>query len=137
MLCFRCGVCCSAFQPCLSLEEAGKLAGWLGLDISAFREKYSDPRWPGTRNLLVRQEKGDCVFLERLEDGRATRCRIHQQRPSACRDWVAGPDKPQCVQGLQMWGLAFKADKLVGPENALKEFEGFLKSLAESSGESS
>lgn len=134
MDCFRCGVCCHAFQPCLSLKEAREMAGWLGVSLDEFRKQYTDPRWPGKRNLLLRKHGEACVFLERLNDGRQTRCRIHQAKPRACRDWEPAATKPECAKGLRIWKLEISAeDKLLDPQKARLEFKTFVKSLADGS----
>ncbi|MEW6142385.1 MAG: YkgJ family cysteine cluster protein [Chloroflexota bacterium] len=123
MDCFRCGICCHTYQPYLSLKEARGLASWLGLNFDEFKKKYADPRWPGKRTLLLRKQGEACVFLERLGDGRQTKCRIHQARPRACRDWEPAMTKRECVEGLKLWGLKISAEgHLLGTAEARREF---------------
>jgi len=129
MDCFRCGVCCHTYQPCLSLKEARALAYWLGVSFGEFKRQYADPRWPGSRNLLLRKEGEACVFLERLE-GHLTGCRIYRARPKACREWEAAVTKRECIEGLKLRGLSVSTDgKIIGPARAVDEFNAFMKSL--------
>lgn len=137
MDCFRCGVCCHAYQPCLSLNEAMGLARGLGMGPDAFRRLYADPRWPGKRNILLRKQDEACVFLERI-NGRQTGCRIHHLRPRACREWRADVTKPECLEGLKLWGLSVSAEgRITGPPHAKSEFDAFVKSLRPETGTTS
>ena len=42
---------------------------------------------PGIKNFLLRKRNGACIFLERIEGSKVTRCQIHAFRPSSCMDW--------------------------------------------------
>ncbi|MCX8125696.1 MAG: YkgJ family cysteine cluster protein [Dehalococcoidia bacterium] len=130
MDCFRCGVCCQSYQPCLSLREAGRVARRLGMDLNRFRKEYADQRWPGEGNLLLRKRGEACVFLDRVDE-RVTSCRIHDFRPKACREWQADLTRRECIEGLKFWGLGVGKDgRISGPPRAIREFEAFLASLS-------
>ena len=88
-ICFRCGICCSDYQAILSMAEGQCIADKLGITPDEFRNRYADKRWPGIKNILLRKRKGTCVFLERIEGGKVTRCQIHAFRPSSCIDWMS------------------------------------------------
>lgn len=99
-VCLRCGECCRRYQVWLDLAEAGRIAGRLGLAMAQFRERYADRRWPGESSLLLRQESGGCPFLERRAGCGDQLCAIHDFKPGSCREWAAGPDRPECRSGL-------------------------------------
>ncbi len=130
-VCFRCGVCCTKYQVRLSLSEAQRLAGDLGLSWEEWLERYIDKRWPGTQSFLLRQQNRACVFLERTEGARITRCLIHHVRPVSCRKWKASLYRKECREGLlRYWGLTVSpAGKLEGPAERLKDFQSFIASL--------
>jgi len=98
--CRRCGECCRRYQVRLDLAEAGRIAGRLGLPVAEFRDRYADRRWPGQSSLLLRQENGACPFLERPAGNGDELCAIHDFKPASCREWAAGPDRPECRAGL-------------------------------------
>ncbi len=118
--CHRCGLCCERWQPLLTLEDAARLAGHLGLASGAFLEVYTEPYPFDDEQRLLRREGGRCVFLRYEADGRAT-CAVHPARPQVCRDWAAGLDKQECVRGLARFaapdGLIRIDDLYPGPED--------------------
>lgn len=97
--CYRCGVCCVKWQPLLGPAEIRRLAGDLGISVRTFKRRYTRP-YPIRRgwHQVVRGPVG-CVFLD-MTDGSAT-CSIHAIRPQVCRDWQAGLDRRECLQGLR------------------------------------
>lgn len=102
--CHRCGVCCERWQPLLTPADAGRLARHLGLSVAAFHRAYTAPYPFSDEDRLLRQEDGRCVFLAYTvePDGvRRSHCTVHAARPEVCRDWAAGLDKKECVQGLE------------------------------------
>lgn len=129
--CFRCGVCCSRYQVCLSLVEARRIADELALDWDKWLERYTDSRWPGGGTLLLRQGEGGCVFLEHAGDAGKTICRIHHVRPAACQEWMPGLHRKECREGLaRYWGLAVNpSGQLEGPAEKLRDFFSFIHSL--------
>jgi len=131
ILCFRCGVCCTDFQPYLKLTEARAIADRLGEGWSDFTRKYADSRWPFADSLLLRHKDGACVFLDRSPESPVSLCRIEDFKPQCCREWQAGYEKKQCRLGLQRyWGLDFNgAGGLQGPVDSINRFEIFLESL--------
>ena len=118
MPCIRCGVCCSMYQVRISKAEGMRIATHMGLDFYDWVGRFCEPRWPDPRSYLVRQEHGCCVFLQRQDDERFALCSIYGVRPSACRDWAAGPYKPACVEGLMLlWGVTVDDEgRFVGVE---------------------
>ncbi len=105
--CFRCGTCCSKFQPQISLSEAHIIADKLGVSWRHFLADYIDPRWPGTRNFLLRHINGACVFLRVSSDQKQKLCSIHTFKPSCCQEWKPGIDRSECLDGLKtIWDLA-------------------------------
>ena len=116
--CHRCGVCCERWQPLLTPADATRLAAHLGLAIDAFHHAYTSPYPFDDEQRLLRQEDGRCVFLRYEADGRSA-CAVHPARPQVCRDWSAGLDKKECVQGLERFadpaGLIQLQDLYPGP----------------------
>ncbi len=128
--CFRCGICCTRYQVRVCLAEAHELAGRLVATWKEFREKYTDPRWPGTESFLLRHDSGACVFLERQESNQAF-CTIHSFRPLSCREWQAGLDVQECWEGLaRYWGLGVdESGNFTGMDEAIQRFQAFLGSI--------
>jgi Fe-S-cluster containining protein len=96
--CFRCGVCCTCYQPPLTTEDVENIASALGISRSKCISKYAVKAPIKEGYLLKHTEKG-CVFLAWDEDGKA-RCTIHPSRPKACREWTPSLSKPECLEGL-------------------------------------
>jgi Fe-S-cluster containining protein len=96
--CFRCGICCTCYQPPLTIEDIGNIASVLGISRSKCISKYAH-KAPIKEGYLLRHAKKGCVFLAWDADGKA-RCIIYPSRPKACREWTPSLSKPQCLQGL-------------------------------------
>jgi len=130
--CFRCGICCTVYQPQLSLAEGHHIAGGMGITLDEFRSGYTDKSWPGMDNFLLRKHDGACVFLEFAEGGKITSCRIHHLRPSSCRDWKPGLQRRECQSGLtRYWGLTVSASgQIEGPAQKLREFHLMLQAIS-------
>jgi Fe-S-cluster containining protein len=96
--CFRCGICCTCYQPPLTVEDIDKIASALGISRSKCISKYAH-KAPIKEGYLLKYTKKGCVFLGWDADGKA-RCTIHDSRPKACREWVPSLSKPECLQGL-------------------------------------
>ena len=126
--CFRCGVCCIKFQAPLNPDEVQRVAAFLGIQADEFIRRFTDPRWQGKEKLLL-HTNGACSFLNRDTSGKISDCLIHQVRPAACRDWVAGPDKRECREGLsQIWHLSVNdSGQLEGSAEQIAEFKEFSK----------
>lgn len=129
--CFLCGECCSRFQVRLEADEARRIARELGLGWDEFLDKCIDPRWPGTESFLLRHVAGGCLFLDRDPIRRTATCRIHAFKPSACQEWQASPEKPECCDGLMAnWGLTVTpSGRVQGPDATVQEFRSFLEEL--------
>lgn len=119
------------FSVRLTLEEAKGIAEKLGLTLDGFRENYTEPAWPGVESLLVVHRNGECIFLELLQDGKLTRCKIQSFKPECCRDWKAGINQRECQDGLERyWGLKFSlSGEVEGPKEKLREFKVFMASI--------
>jgi Fe-S-cluster containining protein len=102
MPCHRCGVCCERWQPLITVEDAARLAAHLGLTAPSFREAYTEPYPFDDERWLLRRAGNGCVFLRFAEEAGITRaaCAVHPARPAVCREWTAGFDKKECIQGL-------------------------------------
>ena len=96
--CFRCGVCCTRYQPTLAPEDMDNIASAMGISRKKCISRYAVKVPIKEGYLLKRTEKG-CVFLAWDEDGRAT-CTIHPSRPKACREWTPTLSRPECLEGL-------------------------------------
>ena len=129
--CLRCGECCSAYQVRLTPVEARRIADELAMVWDDFVARYTDPRWPGTRSLLLRQEKGACVFLERSTEKQQTRCLIQPFKPASCLEWTPSLQQRECQAGLRKrWGLSVSpSGQLVGTEENRRRFQSFLEAL--------
>jgi len=96
--CFRCGICCTCYQPPLTLEDIDKIAAALGISRAKCISRYAVKVPIKEGYLLKRTEKG-CIFLAWDADGKA-RCTIYASRPKACREWAPSLSKPECLEGL-------------------------------------
>ena len=130
VLCFRCGVCCVRYHVQLSLAEARHIADSMGFTWEAWRERFTDPRWPGEDSLLLRHLNGQCVFVARVSE-KLIRCLIQAFKPSPCKEWTADLNQPECREGLaKHWGLGVDPEgELDGPVEKISEFKAFLASL--------
>ncbi len=96
--CFRCGVCCTCYQPPLAAEDIDNIASALGISRSKCISKYA-VKVPIKEGHLLKTTRKGCVFLARDADGKA-RCTIYSSRPKACREWTPSLSKPECREGL-------------------------------------
>ena len=96
--CFRCGICCTCYQPPLTIKDIDRIASALGISRSKCISEYVH-KAPIKEGYLLKYTKKGCVFLAWDADGRA-RCTIHESRPKACREWTPSLSKPECLQGL-------------------------------------
>jgi len=96
--CFRCGVCCTCYQPPLTIEDIDNIASALAISRSKCISKYARKAPIKEGYLLKTAEKG-CIFLVWDADGKAC-CTIYASRPKACRDWTPSLSKPECHEGL-------------------------------------
>jgi len=93
--CTQCGNCCTGPPGAVWFEadEGGAMAAALGLDETAFYERYA--RRIG-RSWSLRERKTehgyDCIFLDRKRaPGRAV-CGLYGARPTQCRTWPFWPE---------------------------------------------
>jgi Fe-S-cluster containining protein len=96
--CFRCGICCSCYQPPLTAEDIDNIASALGISSSKCITRYAI-KVPIKEGHLLKQSKKGCVFLVWDLDGKA-RCTIYPLRPKACQEWIPSLAKPECLEGL-------------------------------------
>jgi Fe-S-cluster containining protein len=126
--CICCGTCCSKYQPRLSKIEAHRIADKLKISWDQFRKEYTDPRWPGTQSFLIKHTNGACLFLKTSADKKQKICLIHDIKPDCCREWIQGPDRPECREGLKMiWGLTIDdSGRIFGLPEKLEAFQKYL-----------
>jgi len=96
--CFRCGICCTCYNPPLTTDDIGNIASALGISRSKCISKYAR-KAPIKEGYLLKHTKKGCVFLGWDTDGKA-RCTIYPSRPKACREWTPSLAKPECREGL-------------------------------------
>ncbi len=96
--CFRCGICCTCYQPPLTEEDVDRIASALGISRSKCISRYAH-KAPIKEGYLLKHARKGCVFLTWEADGKA-RCDIHPWRPRACREWTPSLAKPECREGL-------------------------------------
>ena len=91
--CNLCGVCCRGDPGYVwvGVEEAGRIAAWLGMPFRAFAAAYL--RKVGLRLSLRELPNGDCVFYH---DG----CSIYRVRPRQC---VTYPFWAEHVRSQAAW----------------------------------
>jgi Fe-S-cluster containining protein len=126
--CFCCGICCSKFQPRLSLSEARILAHNLGISWERFLAEYIDPHWPGSRSYLLCQIDGACIFLRTGESKKPKLCLIHDFKPTCCAEWKQGINRSECLEGLKTdWDLTMDSSgKICGSQEKIQAFERFI-----------
>ncbi|WP_454832752.1 YkgJ family cysteine cluster protein [Pseudoxanthomonas wuyuanensis] len=102
--CLSCGACCAHYRVSFHWSEADPALG--GMTPAALTETM-DPHRLAMRGTWARQPR--CVALD-AEIGVRSRCTIHPQRPSVCREvaasWEAGQASPQCDKARIAHGLA-------------------------------
>ncbi len=83
--CTQCGNCCSGSPGYVwvTLDEIKEIEGYL--------KKQSISLGPYLRRSkgqfsLIEKSSGDCIFLQRLDSGKAL-CQIHPAKPSQCGKW--------------------------------------------------
>ena len=96
--CFRCGICCTCYQPPLTGEDIDNIASALGISRSKCISRYA-VKVPIKEGHLLKKIKNGCVFLAWDADEKA-RCAIYPSRPKACREWTPSLAKPECLEGL-------------------------------------
>jgi Fe-S-cluster containining protein len=96
--CFRCGICCTCYQPPLTTEDIDNIALALGIPRSKCISRYAHKAPIEEGYVLKHTEKG-CVFLAWDADGKAG-CAVYSSRPKACREWIPSLAKPECREGL-------------------------------------
>ncbi|MBL9172303.1 MAG: YkgJ family cysteine cluster protein [Verrucomicrobiales bacterium] len=81
-VCDRCTACCRwPGQVRLASDEAGRIAGHLGISEAEFIEHYTRLNASRTGLSLVDQADGACVFLDGGD------CRIQPVKPQQCREF--------------------------------------------------
>ena len=81
--CTRCGECCRvAGYVHLSESETEEIAGFLGIEISEFTERYTRLTRTRAGLSLTEQDDGACIFLN--EKGE---CLIESVKPQQCRQF--------------------------------------------------
>ena len=126
--CFRCGICCTCYQPPLTIEDIDRIASALGIARSKCICKYAH-KAPIKEGYLLKYTKKGCVFLNWDADGKAC-CTIHESRPKACREWTPSLAKPECREGLarlKSEGQLMRLEELLPSSEERKELYLTLK----------
>jgi len=101
--CLTCGACCAYFRVSFHWSETDPA---LGGPVPAELTEPFDPHRVVMRGTW--EQKPRCVALD-AEIGVRSRCSIHPQRPTVCRDvpasWEFGEPSPQCDKARIAWGL--------------------------------
>lgn len=102
--CLSCGACCAHFRVSFHWSEADPA---LGGSVPVELTEVMDPHRLAMRGTWARHPR--CTALD-AEIGKHSRCTIHPQRPSPCRDmgaaWENGQPSPQCDRARTAHGLA-------------------------------
>ncbi len=125
--CFRCGICCTCYQPPLLPEDIESIASALGISRPECISSYA-LKVPTKEGYLLRKTGRGCVFLSLDEDEKA-RCAIYPSRPQACREWQPSLSQPACIKGLarlKSKGQLARLDELFPSD---EEQRGFYLSL--------
>jgi Fe-S-cluster containining protein len=126
--CFRCGLCCSLYQPPLHPEDIEKIASTLRMSTVEFISRYVE-RVPTQEGYLLRGTERGCIFLTWGENGKAC-CTIYPLRPKACREWTPSLSKPECLEGLaklKSKGQIMLVDELFSSKEDREELSSALK----------
>ncbi len=126
--CFRCGICCTCYQPSLLPEDIDNIARTLGISVSTCISRYA-LKVPTEEGYLMRQTEKGCVFLAR-EEGEKARCIIYRARPKACREWQPSLSRPACLEGLarlKSKGQLALLDDIFPSEKERREFRRSLE----------
>jgi uncharacterized protein len=93
--CTRCAHCCTGPQGYvwLSPHDQESIAGHLGLDLAAFRKRYT--RLVGRLLSLVDKPNGDCIFLDEHRH-----CTIQAVKPRQC---LTFPFWPRIAASRESW----------------------------------
>jgi uncharacterized protein len=101
--CLSCGACCAHFRVSFHWSEADPA---LGGQVPAELAEPLDSHRLSMRGTWARQPR--CIALD-AEIGARSRCTIHPQRPSVCREvtasWEFGQASPQCDKARNAHGL--------------------------------
>ena len=102
--CLTCGACCAHFRISFHWSEADPaLGGTVPVELTEPMRRHERVMRGTSR------ESPRCVALD-AEIGVRSRCTIHPQRPSVCRDvpasWEFGAASPQCDKARLAQGLA-------------------------------
>jgi Fe-S-cluster containining protein len=98
--CFRCGVCCTKWQPMVDKQELEVIARGIGMSVKDFRKEYIQLYPFRDDAYLLARRNGACAFLK--ADGWQLNCSIHTLRPNACRIWKPHLSRRECQEGLKM-----------------------------------
>ncbi len=95
--CFRCGICCIAYQPEVTIEEVKFIAEQFSMSADEFITRYVTVTHIG---YLLRQTENGCVFLTWEKNPARASCNIYSFRPAPCRNWAPSLSRPECREGL-------------------------------------
>jgi Fe-S-cluster containining protein len=93
--CQRCGDCCRAHGVVwVKPEEVAKIAYYLGMGYSEFRNKYL--RDVDGRLTIGETDNGECLLFDPKTDS----CSIYPVRPDQCSSY---PFWPRCLANPEVW----------------------------------
>ncbi len=95
--CFRCVICCIAYQPKVTIEEVKFIAEQFSMSADEFITRYVTVTYIG---YLLRQTENGCVFITWEKNPTRASCNIYSLRPAPCRNWVPSLSLPECREGL-------------------------------------
>ena len=125
--CFRCGICCTCYQPPLLPEDIESIASALGISRADCISSYA-LKVPTEEGYLLRKTGRGCVFLGPDEDEKV-RCAIYPSRPHACREWQSSLSQSCCIRGLARLKSKGQLTRLNELSRSDEEQRGFYLSL--------
>jgi hypothetical protein len=130
--CFMCGICCTGYHILVTPEDCQRIAPVLGMTTDEFIEKYAYKPFPEFDNMILRHNQSRCPFLKPADGFTGEICSIHDVNPGVCRGWQAGPDRRQCLEGLEKcWQLKVGQNgRFEGTAQHIESFTRFIEGLS-------
>jgi len=93
----------------LTREDEIRMADFLQIEVSVFRQTYCDQQWDGSHILLDRSGTDECIFLQPDNT-----CRVHTVKPQQCADFPFGWRTQDFFKTCEGWKALEKRSKEVG-----------------------